>query len=46
MVRRGARDPAEVQHFSLRVNAAKHPMELRYLRDVADDLGLDLEYTE
>src|SRR5271157_4731722 len=35
-----------VQHFSQRVNRTKPPMELRYLRDVADDHGLDWEYTE
>ena len=35
-----------VQHFSQRVDRIKPPMELRYLRDVADDQGLDWEYTE
>jgi hypothetical protein len=35
-----------VRHFSQRVEKTKPPMELRYLRDVADDRGLDWEYTE
>lgn len=39
-------DRTAVQNFSQRVQAAKPPMELRYLRDVADDRGLDWEYTE
>jgi ERCC4-related helicase len=39
-------DRAAVQHFSQRVDKAKPPMELRYLRDVADDRGLDWEFTE
>ena len=29
-----------------RVERARPPMEMRYLRDVADDQGLDWEYTE
>jgi hypothetical protein len=40
------KDRSAVQHFSQRVDRAKPPMELRYLRDVADDNGLDWEYTE
>jgi superfamily II DNA or RNA helicase len=40
------RDRAAVQHFSQRVEKVKPPMELRYMRDVADDEGLDWEYTE
>jgi Helicase conserved C-terminal domain len=40
------RDRAAVRNFSQRVERAKRPMELRYLRDVADDKGLDWEYTE
>jgi hypothetical protein len=40
------RDRAAVRNFSQRVERAKPPMELRYLRDVADDKGLDWEYTE
>jgi superfamily II DNA or RNA helicase len=39
-------DRTAVQNFSQRVQTAKPPMELRYLRDVADDRGLDWEYTE
>jgi len=39
-------DRASVRNFSQRVELAKPPMELRYLRDVADDEGLDWEYTE
>jgi superfamily II DNA or RNA helicase len=35
-----------VRNFSQRIEKAKPPMELRYLRDVADDRGLDWEYTE
>jgi hypothetical protein len=40
------KDRSAVQHFSQRVDRTKPPMELRYLRDVADDHGLDWEYTE
>jgi hypothetical protein len=40
------KDRSAVQHFSQRVDRTKSPMELRYLRDVADDNGLDWEYTE
>src|SRR5271167_661821 len=40
------RDRAAVRNFSQRVERARPPMELRYLRDVADDKGLDWEYTE
>ena len=40
------KDRSAVQHFSQRVDRTKPPMELRYLRDVADDHGLAWEYTE
>ncbi|HEY1859013.1 MAG TPA: C-terminal helicase domain-containing protein [Gemmataceae bacterium] len=40
------RDRAAVRNFSQRVERARPPMELRYIRDVADDKGLDWEYTE
>lgn len=40
------RDRAAVRNFSQRVERTKPPMELRYLRDVADDQGLDWEYTQ
>ena len=40
------RDRDAVKNFSQRVERARPPMELRYLRDVADDRGLDWEYTE
>jgi superfamily II DNA or RNA helicase len=40
------RDRQAVRNFSQRVEKARPPMELRYLRDVADDRGLDWEYTE
>lgn len=40
------RDRTAVRNFSQRVETTKAPMELRYLRDVADDRGLDWEYTE
>ena len=39
-------DRSAVRHFSKRIDTTKPPMELRYLRDVADDDGLDWEYTE
>lgn len=39
-------DRAAVKNFSQRVERARPPMELRYMRDVADDRGLDWEYTE
>jgi hypothetical protein len=35
-----------VRHFSQRVETVRPPMELRYLRDIADDEGLDWEYAE
>ena len=35
-----------LQNFSQRVETARPAMELRYLRDVSDDAGLDWEYTE
>ena len=40
------RDRAAVRHFSQRVETVRPPMELRYMRDVADDEGLDWEYAE
>jgi hypothetical protein len=40
------RDRGAVKNFSQRVEKARPPMELRYVRDVADDNGLDWEYTE
>jgi len=40
------RDRSAVKNFSQRVEKARPPMELRYMRDVADDRGLDWEYTE
>ena len=40
------RDRQAVRNFSQRVEKARPPMELRYVRDVADDRGLDWEYTE
>ena len=40
------RDREAVKNFSQRVDQTRPPMELRYLRDVADDHGLDWEYTE
>src|SRR6266404_8822792 len=39
-------DRNAVKNFSQRVEKARPPMELRYMRDVADDRGLDWEYTE
>jgi len=39
-------DRQSVKNFSQRVERVKPPMELRYVRDVADDRGLDWEYTE
>ena len=39
------RDRDAVQNFSQRVEQERPPMELRYMRDVADDRGLDWEYT-
>jgi hypothetical protein len=40
------KDRMSVRNFSQRVERARPPMELRYMRDVADDHGLDWEYTE
>lgn len=40
------KDREAVRHFSQRVEKARPPMELRYMRDVADDEGLDWEYAE
>lgn len=39
-------DRKAVKNFSQRVERERPPMELRYLRDIADDRGLDWEYTE
>ncbi|MCB1507067.1 MAG: SWF/SNF helicase family protein, partial [Hyphomicrobiaceae bacterium] len=39
-------DRAAVRHFSQREHTVRPPMEIRYLRDVADDDGLDWEYAE
>jgi hypothetical protein len=39
-------DRQAVRNFSQRVEKTWSPMELRYMRDVADDRGLDWEYTE
>ena len=39
-------DRTAVRNFSQRVETTRPPMELRYMRDVADDRGLDWEYTE
>ena len=40
------RDRDAVKNFSQRVEKERPPMELRYMKDVADDRGLDWEYTE
>jgi len=40
------KDREAVRHFSQRVETVRPPMELRYMRDVADDEGLDWEYAE
>jgi hypothetical protein len=40
------RDRDAVKNFSQRVETERPPMELRYMKDVADDRGLDWEYTE
>lgn len=40
------RDREAVRHFSQRTSTVKPAMELRYMRDVADDEGLDWEYAE
>jgi len=39
-------DREAVRHFSQRVETVRQPMELRYLRDIASDEGLDWEYAE
>jgi len=39
-------DRTALRNFSQRVETTRPPMELRYMRDVADDRGLDWEYTE
>ena len=44
--RRYCSDRQAVRNFSQRVEKARPPMELRYMREVADDHGLDWEYTE
>jgi hypothetical protein len=40
------RDREAVRHFSQRVETVRPAMELRYMRDIADDEGLDWEYAE
>jgi hypothetical protein len=40
------KDRAAVRHFSQRAEKTRPPMELRYIRDVAHDDGLDWEYAE
>src|SRR5205085_10294196 len=42
----GLRDRDAVKNFSQRVEQERPSMELRYMRDVADDRGLDWEYKE
>jgi hypothetical protein len=39
-------DRTALRNFSQRVETTRPAMELRYMRDVADDRGLDWEYTE
>ena len=39
-------DRTALRNFSQRVETSKPPMELRYMREAADDGGLDWEYTE
>jgi hypothetical protein len=39
-------DRTALRNFSQRVETTRPPMELRYMRDVTDDKGLDWEYTE
>ena len=39
-------DRLAVQNFSQRVETNRPAMQMRYMRDVADDEGLDWEYTE
>ena len=39
-------DRTALRNFSQRVGTARPPMVVRYARDVADDRGLDWEYTE
>lgn len=39
-------DRIAVRNFSQRVETTKPPMELRYVRHIADDEGLDWEYTK
>jgi hypothetical protein len=40
------RDRDAVRNFSQRVETERPPMKLRYMKDIADDRGLDWEYTE
>jgi len=40
------RDRDAVRNFSQWVEIERPPMELRYMKDIADDRGLDWEYTE
>ena len=39
-------DRTALRNFPQRVETSKPPMELRYMREAADDGGLDWEYTE
>ncbi len=39
-------DRTALRNFSQRVETTKPAMELRYLRDISDDDGLNWEYTE
>ena len=39
-------DRTALRNFSQRIETTRPPMQLRYMRDVADDKGLDWEYTE
>ena len=39
-------DRSALQNFSQRVETTRPAMEMRYLRDISDDEGLDWEYTE
>ena len=40
------KDRDAVRFFPARVDTSRPPMEMRYARDVADDEGLDWEFTE
>ena len=39
-------DRTALRNFSQRINTTRPPMEVRYAKDVADDQGLDWEYTD